>query len=270
MPSFPLWSAGSPPQVLTTPQTVQSGAFEMVKAGAANTKSAWTALNAPTNTWAYSGFLVQFNNNGLAAEASSSLIDIAFGTTIIVSNLLAFNDFIDYNSNIIHFPLAIPPLTQVQARLQQRSVGGAPAIEFWGIPFDPRMPAPMGRVTTYGANTADSGGVEVDCGAVANTKVRTTIATTTNPMHHMIVCIGDAGITNRSDGKILFDIEIGTNNRIIYQGITLRSVAVESVHPNHIQFPCTIPAGTPIKINAQCTSTNSNARVFDVVILGID
>jgi hypothetical protein len=271
MSDFPLWSAGSGVEVITTPDTSQSGGKELTKSGTANTKSSYTELNASTSR-AYGGFIVQLCSNGTANEVTTALVDIAFGTTVVVSNLLCFGDYIPYNSNTIYFPISIPSGTQIQARLQQRLSQGTPSIQMWGVPFDPLMPSPMGRVTTYGASTADSGGVEVDCGVTPNSKVRTQIvASTTNPMKHMIVCIGDVGVTARGLSKFLFDIEIGAGDEIIYQGLTLRGNTFEELFPTHFQFPVNLPAGTEININAQSSGNADNqSREFDVVILGID
>jgi hypothetical protein len=256
-------------EMIATAATGTSLGKALTLSGTANTKAAWTELNNSTSN-PYGGFVVEFANN-VNTEATSCLVDIAFGTTIVVPNILCFSDFINYASSLIYFPISIPSGTQVQARIQQRALTGAPAMMMWGVPFDPLMPASLGRVTTYGAATGDSGGVNIDCGASSNTKVRTQIvASTTNPMKHMVVCIGDAGITGRATARFLFDIEVGSSHEIIFGNVMLRGDGSESVGPTHFQFPVNLPAGTEININAQCSTTTDNTRDFDVVILGID
>ena len=276
MTDFALWgnAAGLDNLCGTLGESV-SGMAPLTKPGSNNTKSGWTELNAgvPRD---YCGFYVQFGNNHATQAVTTSLVDIGFGTTVVVPNMLAFGRrtaFMGFG-DIVYFPIPIPAGTQLQARLQSLNVaGGTPGIRIWGVPNNPlRQPPSYGRVTNYGANTADSGGVGIDNGTPANTWVRTQIvASITNPIKHLIVCIGDQDSARATVAKFLFDIEIGAGNQVIASNLSMRTSSQQNtLRPQYWQFPVNIPAGTSISINSRCTSNNTLARVYDVVLLGID
>lgn len=271
MTDFALWSGSNFYDLLSTPDTGGSQGLEIINAAANNVKGAYTQIIASTTRY-YSGLVLQFMTSGNTTDATTSLVDIAFGTTVVIPDILSYGEAIEYAGNQVYFPIGVPSGTQLQVRVQQRINQGSPAIAVWGVPGSPTMPSPYGRVTNYGANTTDSGGVEIDCGASSNTRVRTqVVASTTNPMKHMILCFGDVGITSRAISRFLFDLEIGAGDEIIFAGMMLKGSNSEVLHPTHVGFPVNLPAGTEININAQCSGTvDAQSREFDVVILGID
>ena len=279
MADFPLFSAGAGIERLhPDPTLTQAMYLRLTKPTAANTKSDWTEITAAT-TRAYTGLFIASGNGDTSSNSAnmgSGLADIAIGTTPIIENILAFNaaggQYDPQDTPLIYVPLAVPAGVQLQARCQLSDYASAATAHLgvWGVPFDPMMPAPFGRATTYGANTGTSQGVTVDCGTTAHTRVRQQIvASTANPIRYLLACFGTDGNTTRALGSFLVDIESNPGVKLV-SNLRLTANANENIDPTYFAFPVSVPAGSELNIYAQCSSNSAGARTFDVVLIGLD
>lgn len=246
----------------------------LVTAGAANTKGAYAQLTA-SSPIDCDAFIVTVQE----ISGADCLIDIAVGGAgseqIICANLHHING--TFESGLNYFvPIPIPIATRIAARSQTIPGASVQALGVHLIKGGHIYPSPMGRMTTYGANTADSGGVSIDPGAAANTKgaYSEITSSTTNPIKGFILAVGTAGNVALSTGNWFVDVAVGGagSEVVILPDWYLRSTAsadgiLPAVSPI---FPIEIPASTRIAVRAQSTITDATDRLFDAFIYGLD
>jgi hypothetical protein len=210
-PSFARYES-SAPTIAGPPGTVVTAHATI------HTKGSYTELIAATGFDSYEMDIV-FGNVGSAGVASDMLVDIAIGgaadETVIIANLMAgyamtyaFNNQLTGQS--YYFPLYIPSGSRISARCQALITSDTVNVSLF-LRGAPRTPVWAGQeVTTYGANTAVSGGTDVVCGASAATGDWTEIEDSTTAAHYYIAAgVGgnaDAGVTS---GAAYLDIGVG-------------------------------------------------------------
>jgi hypothetical protein len=248
-----------------------------ITAGAtANTKGSYTQLIASTPfdadwieveiTW------------GSVPTGGEILVDIAVGAAgseqDMISNL-QYCDSSAYSFSRYLFPIRVSAGTRIAAR-SQCNTGSATIhvkVNLMGSGFI--SPFPLSRVTTYGANTSDSGGTSIDPGGVANTKGAYTeiAAATSDPIRGLFLAIGIQANTARTAGTWLVDIAVGAagSEQIIIPNLGLvASGDTDLIMPSTIGIlPCSIPAGTRVAVRAQSTITDAADRLFDLIIYGV-
>jgi hypothetical protein len=132
----------------------------------------------------------------------------------------------------------------------------------------------MQIVTSYGATTADSGGISVDPGGVANTKGEYSeiTAATTSPIDWLVVAIGNANDTARITNQMLLDIAIGAaaSEQIIVPDLdVVVASAGDNIFPLFSNMPMSMPTGVRIAARLQSTSTTVGDRLLDVAAYGV-
>lgn len=245
-----------------------------VASGLANVKGAWVQLVASTAFYA-TGIAVYHFVDG--SSPASRLLDIGVGAAAseqaIIENILLFGRAQD--SLMRYFPISIPAGSRITARLQLDVDSQNSFIHalLFSQPFLPH--AVLGRCTTYGANTGDSGGVGVDPGAVVDTKgaYSQIIASTTRNIRFLVPSIGNQSNSAMSTAEFFMDIAVGAggSEQNILENYFFRFAAQEFVSPGGFPIsPVNIPAGSRLAARAQCSINDATDRLFDVTIHGVD
>jgi hypothetical protein len=241
-----------------------------------NTKGNWAQIIASTEVEG-SGLIVSLSQ---ATQSGDSLIDIAIGAggseVVIVENLLFSIVTGSAGGQLYYIPIKIPRGSRISAR-KQNSVGGTTRGEVLALVVGSQIGSeqPFSRVTTYGADTTDSGGKEVDPGAVAHTKTIVEVAaSTTNRIKSLVMAFGQKGSSSLSTATWLVEVMIGAggSEKVLIPEFALNATATkDTLVPMVVgPLPVDIPAGTRVSIRAQCSITTTPGRQFDVVLYGID
>jgi len=253
-------------------------ATTVTAAGSADTKGEWTELVASTDFeagafsievlyWSQADSDVLWDVGIGAAESEVSIVDnliFAVGKTYSYRNALTY-----------HFPLPIPAGTRLSARCQAEIASSTIglATQIYDVTYYSQ--GPPGRITTYGANTTDTDGVEIDPGAVADTKgawVEITGSLTHDIQGFMW---GITSNQNHARSTYTFKLDIGVgaaaSEVVIMSNHLLTSYTqLDMVFPRfspYIPFP--IPAGTRISARAACSGTDEADRKFGFIFYGV-
>ncbi len=277
MPDWPLADGGRSENAGAS--TATSRGTSVTANASANTKgTSYTQLLAST-AFDATAMLVMFDD---IAAGVDYLVDIGVGAA--ASEVVLFPDLycgggtgsIVYGAQYL-FPCAIPAGTRISARCQASTGSSAIRVSclLFGGGFQPSQP--LQRVTAYGVNAADSGGVSIDPGGSANTlpaSYTQIVASTTNPICALIVAIGNQNNTTRSSQSWLVNIAIGAaaSEQVIISNYALNcSTSPDIVVPQTSQLlPICIPAGTRLSARAQSDGIDATDRLFDLMIYGVD
>lgn len=244
-----------------------------VTSGAANTKGSYAELLASA-TYDAQGFFLWMQKAG--HSNNDVLVDVAVGAaaseTIIVNNLVGPNVG-NGECTQYYIPLPIPAGTRLSARCQ---AVGASDVSKIGVTLASGHPLGWsgGSVTTYGANTTDSGGVSVDPGGTANTKGAYSELTSSTTYDHraLILAIGEQNNFVRSSSGFRIDLAVGAggSEQIIIPDILMaQSAGGDNFMPRSFHFRTHIPAGSRIAVRAQCSITDASDRLFDAILYGV-
>ena len=248
-----------------------------VTAGALNTKGSWAELAAAT---ALAGDLL-IVQPGACSAAADYLVDIGIGAAgseqTIVSNLLicAGKGPGAWFGCPIVLPISIPAGTRLAARAQATTASATLTLIAHALARGWLDGAPLSRVATYGAATADSGGTSIDPGGSANTKgAWTQLASATSADHRaLLLALGNQANTVRTAGSWLVDIGIGAagSEQTIVSNLFIRGDSSNDCVSTAmtLPLPIAIPAGTRLAVRAQSDITNATDRLFDAVLYGV-
>ncbi|WP_433329975.1 hypothetical protein [Spirillospora sp. CA-294931] len=277
MPDWPL-SGGSGTETGGITVAASTGAA-VAAAATTNTKGAWVELIAATARDAV-GLLV---NAGRGHTATADfLVDLAVGAAgaeqVLVPNLTAGNGTNLLGPGAVFIPIAVPAGTRISARCQSTVASAISRLQVIAVYGTWSSSVPHGVCTAYGANTADSGGVTVDPGAVANTKGAWSqiVASTSRPCRAVIIGIGNQANSARSvNTDWLLDIALGGAGAetSIISDLHIECSTVDDIAtPQWVgSLPIDIPAGTRLAARSQASAvTDANDRLFDVIIYGLD
>lgn len=207
------------------------------------------------------------------------LLDIAVGASsaeqIICPDLLLSCGNGDHIFTY-YFPIAIPAGTRISAR-SQSTTGGSNAFVLVVLIEQTFLPSSqLARITTYGANVADSGGTSIDPGATINTKgawVEIT-ASSVNPIKALLFALGVQVNITRTNMEHRIDIGIGAagSEQVLLPDVQVVQNASSDSFGQAVQGPffVSIPAGTRIAVRQQASNADATDRLFDVVLYGVD
>lgn len=260
--------------------STSAGTEVISDSGAAHTKGPWAELTASTGA-ACKGFYLMLTHS--SSVSGQFLVDIGTGAESSESTILANLPFhaggggssMSPVTAMIYVPLKIDAGTRIAARCQYNaSVGVTLLVHLALVDQDNDLVLGCDRATTYGANTADSGGVPVDPGAVSNTKSRTElVSATTNDINAFILSMTSQVAGVSAITKFLFDIETGGSGSEVVKignlGATQHPSMDTTLPMWYGPFVMDIPAGTRISINMQSDGT-STGRVQEFVLIGFD
>ena len=239
----------------------------------ANTKGSWTELLASTSEEAV-GIYVDISS---ATASGRYLLDIGTGAAAAESAVIANIPFAAGSSAVVnvslpgfYVPLSIASGTRISARCQSSTAGGVQLqVSIYVVGG-----SGSATVTTYGADTSDSGGTEVDPGASANTKgAYSEIASATSADHDTFIAIV-TGKANAVPTTAAFVMDIATgaaaSESIVIPNLAFSSNdSADSVGPIVFSFPLSISSGTRLAARAAATTNDATDRLFDVIVLGV-
>lgn len=257
--------------------TGSSTGTALTHVGTAHTKGAYAQLIASTTIDAH-GFLLYLANNSSSA-ARSWLVDLAIGASsseqVIVPNLLVDSAAASGNPHAaLWIPIPIPAGTRLSARQQGNTTTGTLSVAacllgggFFGLPL-------TGRCSDMGTDTADSNGTVYDPGASINTKGGYTqlSASTPHDIRMLMLAIGSNRNSVTTAAHWLMDVAIGAaaSEQVVIPNLLFSAASSGLQLPAYIgPIPCTIPAGSRLSINAQCSINDATDRKFAVAAYGI-
>lgn len=251
-----------------------SSEHTFVSAGAsANTKGSYQELIGST-PFDVSGFMMHPRRGSMNGD---SLLDIAIGGAgseqVILANMLLYYHSIRFGHSI-YVPLTIPKGTRIAFRLQSTHASATIGMVLTLFGGGAIRGSGLQRASTWGANTGDSGGVQVDPGGTAHTKGSYSEITGSTGHHVDWLLVFRGNQANNADtvGAYLFDIAIGAggSEQVIVPDIPfVTGSGTEQPAPALWSFPCSIPAGSRIAIRAQSSVTDATDRLKDYVVVGL-
>src|SRR3990172_6877060 len=259
--------------------TAGSTGTDLTATATPDTKGSYVEVAASTAFDAH-GLLIQLNN--ASTGASDYLIDVAVGAggseTIIAANLYVGSGDSPVSADGYGYllPISIPAGTRLSARCQSHAASGVIRITIVLMGEGFITPPGLGRVTTYGANTADSGGTQVDPGGTAHTlgAYSEIVASTTNPIRQLTITIGNMDNDVRTTAVWLLNLAIGAGGSevVFIENLMLNcSSSVDLVQPQIFSpIGVNFPAGTRLAARAQCSIIDATDRLFDVILYGVD
>lgn len=272
MPSYPpVFDAHRADTVGEVTGTESSGT--RATGGSANTKGSYVELSAAT-PFASDWILVQVR---ITNSTSSSLIDVAIGAAtseiVILNNLLSCRGNDPRENGSFLFPCSIPSGVRLAHRVQSTDSSGICDVQVTLIGSGFANPGHLQKIVTYGATTADSGGISIDPGGSANTKgAYSEIASaTTNTIKWVSIAAGNQNNTTRTACFWLRDIAIGsaTSELIVVPDLGAAcSNNDDDIYPRVVGLPLSIPLGVRVAERAQCSTTDGSDRTYDSCILG--
>ena len=219
-------------------------------------------------------------NKETTLRNQQTLFDISIGAPgseqVVLGNLHHANGSETLLAGLysIPIPITIPISTRIAARCQS-SVASANTvislITFGGGFLSP--PAPH-FTRTYGADPSDSGGTQVDPGAVVGDKGVYSVlsSATVAPINWMALFIGNQANTAPATARFRLDISIGNSGSElpIVENLVFGSIAAANgIFPGAFSFPVCIPSSVRVSARASSTIADATDRLFDVVAVGI-
>jgi hypothetical protein len=247
----------------------------------ANTKGSYAELT-PATAFDTDGMYIYFQPDALSTMTNTFLVDLARGgagsETILIHNMPCTGG--RGTAQVVFIPITITSGTRLSVRCQVLNVGSNQRGLNMAIVTLPRSytASNVNRdpvCTTYGANTADSGGVQVDPGATPNTKGAWSEVTpvTTMPILNLIAYFNLISNATASTARFLIDIGIGgsgSEQAIITDIPVGELVGSDGLNqPVFGPVPIYIPAGTRLSARAQCSIADATDRLFDIVLQGV-
>lgn len=207
------------------------------------------------------------------------LIDIATGGAGVESVVLA-NFYFSIGggardcAHIVYIPLRIAASSRISARCQCNVAAATIDLRLYTMSALNALPV-YGRATTYGADTGDSGGTQVDPGGTVDTKgaYSPVSASLTNAIEYALLCFGNQSNSAETTGDFLIDVATGAEGVESVQQADLPlavSAGIDAKTPVAWGFPIAIASSTRLAVRAQCSNNNATDRLFDVVVIGFD
>jgi hypothetical protein len=273
MPDLPT-IGGGPSE--TGSNAAASGGVVLTANASTNTKATtWTEIIAATDYTA-NWLLITL---GKTSTNSSYLVDIGVGASTaevaLIDNLYTHCP----NANSVPtrtflFPLRVPAGTRLSGRCQSASSAATVQVAITAISSGIAAPPGLSRVETIGANTADSNGVSIDCGATPNTDVVGELTASSGfPYRWMCLAVGNpTDITWLGAQDFLADVTIGAGGSelpVISDLLIAGSSVDDRPTPGAVCFPCSIGAGSRVAVRVRDSGTTAGDRVLDWVGYGV-
>lgn len=242
--------------------------------GSTNTKSAWAELVA-SSPIAADGFWISLQTAGNVADY---LFDFAFGSAggerIIIDNLLIDGTGAIYTPCAIYVPLAVPIGERISARHQSTDASMNPYCVVTPVRGGIYSSLRCRKATTYGAATADSGGLSVDPGGSINVKGawHELTAKTDEPIDYVLVGIGGQNNATRTSMNHFVDIGYGPSGgeKAVVEGILVRQDSASDFlfPPVHMRWPDRIPGGQRLVARQSSSNADATDRLIDIAVVG--
>lgn len=272
MPDFPNTIGGTRMQNGSV-DLANSTTLFLTASASTNTKGSYTEL-ITTTSFDANGLFITLRRGNLNGDA---LIDIAIGGSgseqVVIPNLGFACQVLRYGTSFF-IPFYIPAGSRISARMQATTGSATVGIQVVPIAGTLINQPGFSRATNYGANTADSGGTQVDPGGTINTKgsYAQITAATTAPIRYLVVAVTNQNNATTTTAAWLFDIAIGGSGSEVVIVPDLMEVIdsnLDTLTPCHYCFPVNIPVGSRIAIRAQCSINDATDRLIDFNLIGI-
>lgn len=250
---------------------------QVTSSASANTKGAWVQVSAscPFDTQG-----VIFSLQSETSLASTAfLVDIGVGAAgsevVAVPNMFSPPPYSQYaESFFTYLPVGIPAGTRVSVRCANSTGSSAMDVKLQFVAANGAMP--HYSATAYGADTANSRGTAITCGAAANVfgTYALITASTTAPMRQALLCFGNGSPSER---EIALTLAIGPSgqevdiiNRLFLTALmgnipSAIPPAIIALSINNILLPLCIPAGTRITAKTKESGGGSLTTYFSMI-----
>lgn len=253
--------------------------------GSANTLGSWTQIidgNVHGGTH-WEAMEVSLKNVSTSADFAVDIGLSSDGTNfyVIAANLrCAQRAGSGGQGNIFHLPLGFDmpngATSGVYARCQSSSASAS--LDVGATIFATGLGlAPGSRIVGQQAISSFTRGVGFDAGATANTKsaYTTLIASTTDPISALALCVGPSADVSRTGTQITFAIDIALGaaasefiivpNYMLGMNTTTDFESVQAVY----FMPCSIPVGTRVSARIACSINVAGDRTLDIMTYGL-
>lgn len=256
--------------VEASPPSAASGHTSVAASASTNTKGTWVELITATDGVA-TGILVQLR--GGSTIPADHLVDIGVGGA--ASEVVLIPDLVVSSSTDIgvvdyFFPLLLPAGTRISARSQSTTGSQVPLVGVCVFGGNPARA--LTSVAAWGATAADSGGVSVDPGAVANTKgAWTELSASIEGCDYLALGFGNQLNNARAASNVIIDLGIGGagSEVVVLPDVFLRFVTGADVPiPGSVYLPLSLPAGARLSARSSTVTTDATDRLVDVVAYG--
>jgi hypothetical protein len=272
MPTFPSLRGGS---VISTggALTASSGGTSVVASASTNTKGSWVEFFSAT-AFEANGFYIFLRGS---TNSCDLLYDIGIGAAaseqVIVANL-GFSEQALRVAAGVYIPLRIPKGSRISIRCQSTVSAGSALFTMYLIAANLLQAEGFSQAVNMGANTADSGGTQVDPGGTINTKgaYSQLTAATTIEIGWLVICITNQNNGAETTNVGLIDIAIGAggSEQVILADLAYCiDAAIDTPEPQYYGFPVSIPKGSRIAARAQCSINDATDRLIDITLIGL-
>jgi len=242
-----------------------------------NTKGSWSEIT--------SGLTYPFYAMTVHCLWSNSyrgfLLDIGIGAggseVTIIENLHMTETTNNGDQNFtVHFPIYVAEGTRIAARAQTDSGTSQtirPEIRVWRPNFNSMRTGSV--VTTYGADTSDSGGTALDPGGTASTWQSYVVfsSSTALPIKGLVLVTGHHSDPSETNGSSFYvEVAYGASGYecTVLQEYCYTHSSSSTAAQSHFQYwPVDIPAGSRLVARCQSNNTTAGERVHDLIMYAI-
>ena len=241
--------------------------------GAANAKGVYAQIVAAT-PYASSRIHVLW---GSSTANRFLLVDLATGAagleTVIVANIALQADSDGLLVSSVALSVNIPAGTRLTVRSQ--AVSGATVSNATFI-LEDRALGSFTNPVTYGADTANTRGTQIDPGTTINTKgayVQLS-ASTSARIDGLVICTSVAAQGTAITATTAWRLDIATGPAagetvVIPDVEVFANTGTDISRPGIIQFPLSIPAGTRLAVRCECNRNTATERLLAVTLIGM-
>lgn len=274
MPYYPQDATGL--NYITYPVGPTASEAVLTASASANTKGSYTEIIASLG-FTCNAAIATTTFQGASAAGRQLLIDIATGAggaeTVVVPNLISDSNLTatSHAPGTYFLPLSVTSGTRIAARNQANTTGS----QTTQIALTLIAAGGVDGITpfvNYGADTSDSGGLEVDPGGAANTKgsYAELTASSSAVAQFLLLMVTLRGNTGASSGRWLVDIATGAaaSEVVLIPDVRVSvGLGANEINPRSQPFLTYIAAGTRIAVRASSSITDATDRLIDVALL---
>lgn len=255
-----------------TVDAAASRGIAVASSASANTKGAWVKIGSTAYYGAWLTVSIETDEAG-----ADFLVDIGLGETasevVVIANLFISGATAAGTGRIQQFCLPMTRLYPTGGAIQARcqSTGSSKTV-YVSTHEMVNSYMPQQIVTTYGADTAATAGVQIDPGGTAHTKgaYSEITAATTKTTRGFFLCFGGQTNVAMTTASWLVDIATGAggSEQVILPNLPLRVYGATSVVTpgNTVFLPFPIASGTRVSARAQCSINDAADRLIDVIL----
>ena len=240
-----------------TPSTTTFGT-RATSSASIHTKGSWAQVVASLPFDAY-GFWLVVGGSASATTRTDQLLDIGFGTTVVVPDLLT-----GWRSpNSLYFPFFIPKGTQVQVRIQALIASDTLDCMFFFL-GGPALPphAPYVGCDAYGVAAASSSGTSHTAGNSGAESSFASLGSTLSRDYSGVLLLVGGIVSGTTMSALAYHFEIGYSSTALAEWYLQTSTSEAVVGPlPALIAEVPLPSGTQLQVRGECSGT---AQALDV------